>query len=223
MQKIGIIGRWAEFPPTGMFFHGTDKSKTRTIVIEFNSTARVAVMAKEVRADKDPRAQAEAVLVGVIDGLAAFEFRAAGDVEVYLIYLDDVSPSKVWFATEEGRNYAIDNEHLRDFAVPMLGRRERNPEMDAFRFEMKQQMLAQQQMFAEWMVTQKVQKEPEHGQSDEAKQPAKDKSGDPPASAGGSGDKDVRSSAEVSPERGVPAHAEVQGAATEGDPDRSAS
>lgn len=222
MQKLGVIGRWAEFPPTGMMFEAADKAKTRTIVVEFNTTARVAVTAQEVGSAREPNKARKPVLVGVVDGLAAFEFRVAGDVKLEIIYLDDHPACKVWFATDEGRNYAIDSEHLRDFAVPMVGRRERNPEMDAFRFEMKQTVLAQQAMFAEWMKMQTSNRDAGNGKGYEAKQPAEKESADAAAGGGSGGGENVRPSSEVGAERGVPAHSEIQGAATEGDPDRSA-
>lgn len=149
MKKLGLLGRWAEFPPTGMVLEG---SKPRTIQIEFNTSAKVAVTARELGQGDSPSRIGGSVLVGVVEGLEAFEFRVDGDVQIEIEHLGE--PSKVFFFTSEGRNFTIDGEHLRDFAVPMIGRQTRNPELDALRYEMRTQMQQYGELFAQFMATQ---------------------------------------------------------------------
>lgn len=209
MRKLGLLARWAEFPPTGITLEG---GKPRTVQIDFNTSARVAVTARALGQGDSPSRVERAVLLGVVDGLESFEFRVEGDVVVEIEHIGE--PSKVFYWTGEGRNFAIDGEHLRDFAVPMIGRQARNPELDALRYEMRTQMQQYGELFAQFMASQvKVPNEtpPKTGKPTK-KEPAK---GKPDAASHESDNSGSRAGGD--PERGVSPNPEVVGTADEGE------
>lgn len=220
MKKIGLLGRWAEFPPTGLTFNG---SKPRTITISFNTTDRVAVYAadswwEELEVGRRTR-ETPPTLLGIVDGLEVFEFRCQGDAKLALAYDGDARPA-VWYQTSEGENYAIDAEHLRDFTVPMLGRRSRDPEQEAFRYEMRQQMAQYGALFAQFMAMQKA--------SGNVHTPSPEQADQEPSANNGTADSagdtgNVRSGAAGDAERKSPENGDVSASAREGDAGRSPS
>lgn len=241
MRKLGLLGRWRVFPASGNIT--IDGDGTREIEIRFNTMEQTVIYVEELehlvtaRRGDGERGEdtghhkvpvpAQKTLLGVVDGLETFNFRAHLPCRIVIDQAGDAS--SVFFDTEAGKNYTIDGEHLRDFTVPMLGRRERNEELDAIRFEMRQEMRAMGGMFQEFMafknaMTRNVQEEKPSEQSSKAEQHADTKPDT--GKDGTAGDKtsgDVRSGVEKRPERSVPAHDEVQGTTTKGDPDGSPS
>lgn len=239
MRKLGLIGRWREFPASGMTLEGTG---VREVEIRFNTMERTVIYVEEpetlekvVQGDQErgegtthrkvPRPGSR-TLLGVLDGLESFNFRAQLPCR---LRVEQAEGSSVFYDTEVGKNYTIDGEHLEDFTVPMIGRRERNEELDAMRYEMRQQMREQSQMFAEFMafqraaMTKSVQEEKPDGKSNETDKPAKPEPGKPETGADSGAGGDVRPSPEKRPERTVPSHGEVQGATAKGDQGGSAS
>lgn len=227
MRKLGLIGRWALMPAAGLSF---TLNKARMVQFEVNTTEKTVFVLDDLPGLHNLGEVKPPALLGAVEGLETFEFRVSGPFRISAVQADPEAPSQVWYATEEGLNFAIDGEHLRDYTVPMIGRRERNEEMDRLRFEMRQEMRQQQAFFKEFMQFQEAraqqgakQKEPENGEGDEAQGDAEGKSGNTKSGAGGSGNnRNDRSSAKVDPKRAVPKNGNVQQSADEGDKDGGA-
>lgn len=198
MRKLGLIGRWQQVPASGEFT--VDGNGVRQVAIRFNTMDRVLISIQESDREERVRAGAErgeessrlktvvpgdAKPLGVVEGLEEFEFRASLPAVIKVHPLTDGGGS-VFFSTDAGQNYTIDAEHLRDFTVPMIGRRERNAEMDMVRFEMRQQMREFADMFEAFRRERAV------GSVDQGVSPSRN---------GSAGDSSVKSAKnEVSPE-----------------------
>lgn len=225
MRKLGLIGRWALVPTAGLILNNT---KPRGVQISFNTVDKTVLSLQEYEtldglAEKGKEGPKR--LLGSVDGLETFEFRVRGAVKIVVDHYDPNNASPVWYFTEEGENYAIDGEALRDFTVPMIGRRERNEELDAIRFEMRQEMRKQQAMFKEFLEFQSqratepvTEKEPDNGKGHKTDKPSKPKPGDGKPSPDSNGaDKDGGSGVKVDPKRAVPEDGGVQQPAAESD------
>lgn len=235
MRKLGLVGRWQEFPASGISIDGRG---VREVEIRFNTMERTIVYVvepetvAEVLQGDSPRGDGttkasvkragKKTLLGVVDGLEAFNFRANLPCRVEVVQ-EGEKASSVFYDTEAGRNFTIDGEHLRDFTVPMIGRRDRNPELEAVQFAVKQQLREMGSMMNEFLAFKRQMMEAEHGKGDETNvnaNPKPRKGGKPaanpePAGAGSSADGDTG--------REIPDEPEIQAAAGEGDPGGSPS
>lgn len=226
MRKLGLIGRWASLPAAGVSF---TLEKPRQVEIEVNTMDRVTFWVEYLPGPWNAGEVPPAAFLGAVDGLETFDFRVAGPFRFKAVHYDPNNASEVWYATQEGLNFAIDGEHLRDFTVPMIGRRERNEEMDRLRFEMRQEMRQQAEFFKEFLQFQNQRAAvktdtKQNGKGNEAQGDTEDQSGDTKPEAGGAGgDKNNRRRSQVDPKRPASKNGDVQQSADEGDTDGRAS
>lgn len=233
MKKLGLIGRWREFPATGLTIEGDG---IREVEIRFNTMERTIVTVEEEgrlevapvdahqRGGEEVRSRklvpAARTLLGVVDGLETFSFRAALPCKIK-VEQDGDAASTVFYQTEAGQNYAIDAEHLRDFTVPFMGRAERNPEIDALRFELKQQLRDMGGLLGEFAAFKRQMEMAKNVQGDEANEHA-DKEPRQAARGAGRREQPVGRGAEGDAERSASPQPEIQGTADAGDPGGSA-
>lgn len=229
MKKLGLIGRWREFPAAGLTIEGDG---IREVEIRFNTMERTIVSVEEpavlqVSSPDEKQRGGEEVkgrrvkparkaLLGVVNGLETYSFRALLPCVIKAEQHGD-KPSTVFYQTEAGQNYAIDGEHLRDFTVPFMGRMERNPELDQIRFEFKQQLREMGGMLGEFAAFKRQMERAKNGKSDETDLDP-DKKPSPAARSAGRGDKPLGQGAEGDAGRPASPQPEIQAAADEGDP-----
>lgn len=227
MRKLGLIGRWGVIPAAGLHFDG----KPRLVSFSFNTTAKTVITVRDLPGRHNGGEVLSPVLLGAVDGLETFEFRVPGPFKIEVEHYDPETPSQVWYATDEGMNFAIDGEAYRDFTVPMIGRRERNEALDALRFEMRQELRQQQAMFRDFMEYQQqaaskaaTTEAPANGKGDKTNVDPDKKPVDGKAPAGGAGgNNNGGSGAKVDPKRAAPADADVQQPADKANQDGGAS
>lgn len=228
MKKLGLIGRWREFPAAGLTIEGDG---VREVEIRFNTMERTIVTVEELQLieksspDEKQRGGEEVkgrrikparkALLGVVNGLETYSFRAVLPCVIRAEQQDE-KPSTVFYQTEAGQNYAIDGEHLRDFTVPFMGRMERNPELDQIRFEFKQQLREMGGMLGEFAAFKRQMEMAKNGQGSEANGNP-DKEPRPASRGAGRGDKPLGQGAEGDAGRSPSPQPEVQPATDEGD------
>lgn len=228
MKKLGLIGRWREFPAAGLTIEGDG---VREVEIRFNTMERTIVTVEEqghlqvLEPDNKHRSGEEVkgrkvvpsrrTLLGVVNGLETFSFRALLPCVIKLEEHGEQA-STVFYQTEAGQNFAIDGEHLRDFTVPFMGRMERNPELDQIRFEFKQQLREMGGLLGEFAAFKRHMEATRNVKGDEANIDP-DKEPRPAARGAGRGDKPLGQGAEGDAGRSASPQPEIQEPTDEGD------